>query len=260
MPIHTNIIIYITMNKQKINNNFFFIDWHCHILPNIDDGAKSIEESIQMAKVAQQEGFSHIFATPHYSPYFDKQEKLNLIEFNLSQLVQTLKSNNIDISIYKGYELYLTKNIIYQNNFLDFSLGNTHHILVEFGIHSEFPWFLDFVYEMNLQGIEIILAHPERYPYLFKNKKISNELRNAGVLFQIDAASIFGAYGKKIQQNTKKLLKMGNIDLLGSDAHRPTSQGFYFSKTIQEIKKYTDQKIIDKVVYENPKKIISQND
>lgn len=231
------------MNTQT-NDSLGFIDFHCHIIPDVDDGSKSISQSIEMANTAIQQGFSKIIATPHFSPAYDSVDKLAKINQNYEKLVQTLESNNIQIFIEKGFEIYLTKNLLYKKDFHQYCLGKTNYMLAEVNLSSSMSWLPELAHELSIQNINLILAHPERYENLFKKSSLISELKNAGIQFQVDLASIFGSYGKKIEKNTKFLLKNKLVDFFSSDAHHPSSKGFQYHQGIKKLKKYyTDQEL-----------------
>ncbi|MBE6149313.1 MAG: hypothetical protein E7170_01145 [Firmicutes bacterium] len=196
-------------------------DIHSHILFDVDDGAKSIEESIEILKKMYDIGFRNVICTPHYiedSSYcVDNKEKLE--KFNL--LKSELKKQNIDINLCLGNEIFINKNIhelIESNNI--YTLNNTNYILVEFPFHNQILNVEDIIHELSIKGYTTVIAHPERYSYFQDNYAEVDRLRKEGFLFQGNYASILGHYNKKSQKLLKYMLKKGYIDFLATDIHR----------------------------------------
>ncbi|MEG1059894.1 MAG: CpsB/CapC family capsule biosynthesis tyrosine phosphatase, partial [Clostridia bacterium] len=137
------------------------IDIHCHILPNVDDGSKSLEESIEMAKIAQNEGIKTIVNTSHYHPDFKYKKGQELSEV-LNDFNNTLKKQGINVDIILGNELYFTEDLIGNLQDLDFNtLNNSRYLLIEFSPNNFPKNLVDVVYEIKLRKYIPILAHVE---------------------------------------------------------------------------------------------------
>ena len=196
-------------------------DVHSHILFNVDDGSKSIEESISLLKKMKDIGFNNVILTPHYingSEYCSKnKEKLE----KLNELRDELKNQNIDINVFLGNEIFINNDIydLIKNGEI-YTLNKTKYILVELPFHNEIVNLEDIIYELKIKGLVPIIAHPERYSYFQKNYKEVDRLREEGFLFQGNYASILGYYGKDSQKLLKYMLKKKYIDYLGTDVHR----------------------------------------
>ena len=195
-------------------------DVHSHVLYGIDDGSNSIEESIELLKKLASIGFNNVIATPHYiegSKYAEKnKEKLA----RLNALKKKIKKEKIDIKLYLGNEVFINNNI--SNNIKDgniYSLNNSKYVLFELPFHDEILNLQDIIYELKLEGYIPVLAHPERYTYFWKKRNLIDELKEEGVLFQANFASILGHYGRHSKKMLKYLLKKGYIDYLGTDIH-----------------------------------------
>lgn len=196
-------------------------DIHSHILFDVDDGSKSIEESIELLKKMKDIGFDNVILTPHYiegseysSKNLEKKKKLN-------QIKEELLNQNIDINIYLGNEIFINNNIyeLIKNGEIH-TLNNTRYILVELPFHNQIVNLEDIIYELKIKGLIPIIAHPERYSYFQNNYKEVDRLREEGFLFQGNYASILGYYGKESQKLLKYMLKKQYIDYLGTDVHR----------------------------------------
>lgn len=228
-------------------------DIHSHILFDVDDGSRSLEESIELLKKMKEIGFNNVICTPHYienSDYMcDNLEKLNKLEI----IKEELKKQNIDINVYLGNEIFINKNIhnLINDNSI-YTLNNTNYILVEFPFHNEILNIEDVIYELGVKGYKTIIAHPERYSYFQNNYKEVDRLRKEGFVFQGNYSSILGYYGKESQKLLKYMLKKGYIDFLGTDIHR-TSKTF----VIDNFKKI--EKAIIKIAKKDYYEKIKQN-
>jgi len=229
-------------------------DIHSHILFDVDDGSKSLEESIEILKQMQEIGFKNIILTPHYiegSEYCSKNaEKKEKIE----QLRKELEKQNIKINIYLGNEIFINNNIYDSiRNGSIHTLNNTKHILVELPFHNQIVNLEDIIYELKIKGLVPIIAHPERYTYFQKNNKEIDRLREEGFLFQGNFASILGYYGKESQKLLKYMLKKGYIDYLGTDIHHASKTYVLdnFKKIEKNIIKITKENYYQEILNNN---------
>lgn len=236
------------------------IDIHCHILPEIDDGAKTIEESIMMARIASEEGIKKIISTSHYHPdskFIMGKELENKVE-NLNEI---LRENNIDLEVYIGNELYYTVDLMSRLDELDFyTLNNSKYILIEFS-PIKFPDNLtDIIYEFKLKGYIPVLAHIERYDNIIENPNLVYEYINEGALIQVNASSIVGKNGKEIKRLCDILLECDMVHFVGTDAHgsdkrRPLVKDAYY---------YAEKKIglrrAKKIFFSNPENMLKNDE
>lgn len=217
------------------------IDIHCHILPGIDDGAKDMDTSIEMLKIAEEDGIKKIIATPHfyrghyenkYQDVVKKVEELNIVAMK----------NGIEVEILPGQEIFLDKYTLqYYKEGIIKGLNNTEYMLLELS-PLEFPLYaLDVIYELKLYGIKPIIAHPERYLYVNRDISILNELIEEQCFFQINAGSVRGIFGKKTQNTAIGLIKNNICDLVASDAHSTGGRRPKIKESLMEIQKQNKQ-------------------
>ena len=201
-------------------------DIHSHIIFDVDDGSKSIEESLELLKMLSSVGFNNVIMTPHYiedteycSYNSEKLEKLNILR-------DEVKKHNIGINLYLGNEIFINDHIVegIQEGKI-YTLNNTKYLLFELPFHNQILGLADFVYEMKIAGYVPILAHPERYSYFQNNYDLVDELKEEGLLFQCNYASILGYYGKESEKLLKYMLKNEYVDYLGTDIHH-TSKAY----------------------------------
>jgi tyrosine-protein phosphatase YwqE len=194
-------------------------DLHSHLLPGIDDGSQDMETSVRLVKGMGQLGFKKLITTPHIM--WDMYKNTNNIIFEkLDELRARLKTEEIDVEIDAAAEYFIddyVENLLKQKEPL-LSFGNKF-VLVEFSMASA-PFDLkDVLFEMQLQGYQPVIAHPERYIYLEKSKNFYAELRDIGCLFQLNALSLSGYYGHSVMELASYLCKKQYYDLVGSDLH-----------------------------------------
>lgn len=237
------------------------IDLHLHILPEIDDGSSSLEESVRMAKRLSELGFKGAFCTSHYiadSPQAaDNQTKNRLRE----KLQAELDKAGIKLKLLPGNEIYIDPKMV---NFLttkkatclggDFNARKKNqHVLFELPFYAEVSYLRDIIFELKAKGLVPILAHPERYLFVQKKKEAIFEIVKLGVKLQSNYGSIVGQYGGKAKKIMKFLLKNRLVSYLGTDIHR--AEGSLFLKFEKAEKKII--KIIGESEY---RKIIANGD
>lgn len=231
-------------------------DVHSHILFGIDDGSRTISESVELLKKLKSVGFNNVILTPHFildSTYNSNYES-NIKIYN--ELKERLTSENIDINIYLGNEIFIDKNIpsLLENNVIT-SLNQTKYVLVEFPMHNKLLNLEDMLYSIRSKGYEVVIAHPERYDAFKEDYSIVDTLREDGFLFQSNYSSILGYYGKDSIKLLKYMLKRHYIDFLGTDIHRieKTYVIDNFKKIEKNIIKITGNEYYNKIQSNNNK-------
>ena len=236
------------------------IDIHCHILPNVDDGSESLEESIAMAKIAESEGITKIVNTSHC--HFDfKYKKGNELKLELEKFNQALKEENINIEVLLGNELYYTSDLIERFDELDFfSMNNSKYILMEFS-PINFPKNIeDVIYEIKIRGYIPIIAHAERYKQVQEDVNIVLDCIEEGALIQVNASSILGKNGEKAEDTSKKLLDNNMVHFVATDAHSSNRRRPLIKDSYNYILKNYGKEVSEKLFIENPTAVIENRD
>ena len=236
------------------------IDIHCHILPNVDDGSESLEESIAMAKIAESEGITRIVNTSHC--HFDfKYKKGNELKLELEKFNQALKEENINIEVLLGNELYYTSDLIERFDELDFfSMNNSKYILMEFS-PINFPKNIeDVIYEIKIRGYIPIIAHAERYKQVQEDVNIVLDCIKEGALIQVNASSILGKNGEKAEDTSKKLLDNNMVHFVATDAHSSNRRRPLIKDSYNYILKNYGKEVAEKLFIENPTAVIENRD
>lgn len=232
------------------------IDFHTHILPNIDDGSKSVEETFNLIKEAEKAGFDSIISTSHYienyyeSPVEERAEWINALS-------RALKKESIDVELYLGNEVYFSENIIQLLNENKIAkINNSRYMLFEFAMNVKPINVYDVIYEMIQNKITPILAHPERYRFIQQDPSLVYELIDTGVLMQANYSSIIGWYGEKAEILVKKFLESNMISFLGSDVHKPNTIYLKMPEILEKLEQTIGKDKLYELTTLNPKKVL----
>lgn len=194
-------------------------DIHNHLIPGIDDGSPSPDESISMIEGIRSLGFERIVTTPHImSDYFRNTPQS--IENGLQRLTDKIAENNLEISIKAAAEYYIDyafSGLIEQGALLSF--GN-NYILTELPLSGPAANLNEVFFSLQVKKYRPILAHPERYTYWLNQFDVFEDLKNRGVLFQLNLLSLTGHYSPLTKRLAEKLIDADMIDFVGTDLHR----------------------------------------
>lgn len=236
------------------------IDIHSHILPGVDDGARTFTDSVDMVRDLVSMGVTDIIATPHYireTRYISPRRKNRVL---LEELKKFLADEGISVNVYLGNEIYIDADI---DNFVKrgemSTMAGSKYLLVELPLNETFSNYQDILMELIDDGYKVILAHPERYSIVQNDYNIANELYEMGVLFQCNFGSILGKYGAGAKKIIKKMIKDRMIFAFGSDIHHSSGADKikkYYDQVFKKLSKYYDKNELNKVLVDNPRKII----
>ena len=236
------------------------IDIHSHILPEIDDGSRGIDETMAMLKEAEKVGFKEIITTPHYfEGYYESNEVVR--EELISNIKTQMNAQRISVSLYTGNEIYITEDTM--NNVKlrkASSLNHTKYVLVEFDLNVKPMNMLNLIYKILKERYIPILAHPERYGFIQQDLMILKELASNGVLLQCNYGSFVGMYGKKAEIIAKKLLRNNMISFLGTDAHRANSIYEKVPEIMKELTNLVGEAKVDEITDSNQRKVLCNRD
>ncbi|MCH5226493.1 MAG: capsular biosynthesis protein [Muribaculaceae bacterium] len=224
----------INLEESGIFNGF--TDWHSHILPGVDDGIKTMDESLEVLREYEALGFKKVWLTPHIMEDYPNETEA------LKKKFEELKNNwngKLEISLAAENMLdNLFEERLQTNDFLPIG-ENGDHLLVETSYYTP-PYAMDeMIEEAQKKGYYIILAHPERYRYM--DEKDYLKWKNKELLFQMNILSLVGAYGETARKKAEWLLSKGIIDKLGTDIH--SFKSFIHHKRMKGLDSSTIKKI-----------------
>ena len=199
------------------------IDLHCHILPGVDDGAASEEESVRMVQIAWDSGVRGIAATPHCNVpgQFGNYASRELLE-RLNALRQLIQSRGIPLKLYSGMEVFVTEDfptLLRQRKFLP--LGSSRYLLMEFGFGERSRFMEQMLRSAQEQDYVPVIAHPERYYCVQDDPELLMDWCQSGYVIQLNKGSFSGMFGRPAARTAHWALREGCMHLVGSDAHSP---------------------------------------
>ncbi len=196
------------------------IDIHCHILPNIDDGAKNMDVSIQMCRIARQNGIKNIVCTPHITTVSDIDGFVRERNNKIRELQEVIKKLDLGITLYPGAEVYVDDDIFFSTDLKRLAINGSRYILVEFAFKNvsvkKMVGYLNAIIDM---GLIPIVAHPERYEYFQFDYDFVNMLIRNGVLFQINSSSLASLDGPQEFELAYAMAYSGAASFISTDAH-----------------------------------------
>lgn len=229
------------------------IDFHSHIIPNIDDGSRSIEETFNLLKEAKEVGFEGIVLTSHYmEDYY--QTDVPERDMWVKAISENLHTKGIDIDLYLGNEIYMSDNMM--NLLIDgkaSTINNSCYVLFEMPLNAEPMNMYDVIYSLQENKLIPVLAHPERYSFIQKEPELVYDLIEKGVLMQSNYGSILGQYGKNAQFIVRKFLENNMVHFLGTDVHRQNTVYKVVPHALKEIEKIVGEKKLEELTTINPK-------
>ncbi|GMQ30043.1 tyrosine-protein phosphatase [Algoriphagus confluentis] len=194
-------------------------DMHSHLIPGIDDGSKSMEESLTLLRSLEGFGLKKIITTPHImSEYYRNTPEI--IRLGLEDLRKAAREAGISLEIDAAAEYYMDEIFLEKvkagEDMLTFG---DKFILVETGFINKPQMLLDIIFNLEMAGFQPVLAHPERYQYLLSDKKLQEELIDRKLIFQVNLLSLTGFYSKQVKEFGEMLIERGVVSFLGTDCH-----------------------------------------
>lgn len=232
--------------KAKELNVPFTTDIHSHLLPGIDDGVKTIDESLEVINTLYNLGYRKLITTPHImSDYYKNTPEI--IRLKLNEVKRAVDESGPEVQIEAAAEYYLDEHfyemILNDKELLTFG---DNYILFETSFTVEPLLLKEVIFKLTSAGYKPVFAHPERYLYLHENTQLLQELIDQQLLFQLNILSLSGYYSKPVQKMAFKLFKQNAISFIGTDCHNMYQANeikhVLNTKTMQKIK---EQKLLN---------------
>lgn len=231
----------IKSKKHKLSE-CYTTDIHSHLIPSIDDGVKTLDESISIIKEMHSLGFKRIITTPHIMNHRFPNTK-ETITSGYEKVKKELIKRDIDIRLEMAAEYYYDEHFIELVRKKDLLTFGDNYVLFEFSYTTK-PFRIEqTVYELLSLGYKPVLAHPERYSYYSSDYKKYDSLKDLGLLFQINLNSLNSFYGKKPKKAAEYLVDNNLVDFVGSDIHA--------MKYFDSLKKFTQTSKLKEVFQKN---------
>jgi protein-tyrosine phosphatase len=214
------------------------IDIHSHILPGIDDGAKTIQDSIDMAKKAVAEGIHTIIATPHHKNGKYENKKSDILPL-VYQLNEYLQSEHIQLEVLPGQECRIYGEILedYQNGEILTLNQDSQYLFIEFPSSSVPRYAERLLYDIQVEGLTPVIVHPERNAELIERPDKLYRLVQKGAVTQLTASSLVGYFGKNIQKFSQQIIEANLTHFIASDAHNISNRTYKMEEAMDYIEK-----------------------
>lgn len=228
------------------------IDLHSHILPELDDGADSLRESLAMARMAVDSGVTAMVATPHCA-----EDRTWEVYAAWQLLREALQENGIPLKLFLGMEIFGTLDtaqLLWEKRL--FTLNGSRYPLIEFGFRSSGEaetWILDSVCK---EGFQPIIAHPERYTYVQRDPELINRWTRMGCLIQVNRGSLLGYFGHRAQNMALELVDRGFAVVVASDGHSARNRTCWMEDVRKLLTAEMSPRCAQTLLVDNPRKIL----
>lgn len=241
---------------KKDNEIVGFIDIHCHIIPHVDDGAKTTAQALHIVDIAYENGIRAMIATPHYEVGRYEKSSEDIRQY-YDKLNAEVHKKYPDFSIYLGREIFFSDGVpeLLEKGELQ-SLADSRYALIEFSPNDSFKYIKENLYRVTIAGYTPIVAHAERYEELMEDVDNIEEIVEAGAYIQINAGTIAGNSGRRMRKQILNLIKEGLVHFIGTDSHSDGHRSPVLDECIKYLKKKTDEETIRRIMIDNPEKIL----
>lgn len=229
-------------------------DMHSHLLPHLDDGSESVEQSLDLLRSFAELGYQKLVMTPHVMGDFYRNTKEDILG-KLNLLRQEATQAGINLDLEAAAEYYLDESFIARldNNedLLCFG-GDKRYVLFETSYMNPFPQLEDVIFRLQAADYTPVLAHPERYLYWFEKPEKILELPERGVLLQVNINSLTGYYSRPSQKIAEMLIEEGVVRFLGSDCHGERHlEALQKARTLKSYQKALSLEILNNTLVES---------
>ncbi len=245
MNCRSPIVIWSPMSYSPV----LMIDIHCHILPGLDDGAETLEVACAMAEMAVADGISHVIGTPHASQAY--RFVPDLVRARREEIQARFEGR---LTIATGCDFHLNFENLQdiRENPARYTLNQGNYLLVEFADYS-IPSSLDqALHELQLQGLNPVITHPERNPLIRSQPERLLRWLRQGCSVQVTGQSLLGKFGRAAQDVAEQWLDAGAVHFLASDAHNTTTRPLRLKETFDHVAKMRGKEIARALLIDNP--------
>lgn len=246
--------------KSGTTELFPFADMHCHVLPGVDDGSKSMEMSLKMLKIAASENISKMILTPHYVTGA-LEHSTAALSARFEELKETAKAEGIGIELYLGNELFCSDGM--EERLRDgsvFTLAGSKCLLIEFFRSVSRAALRNAVLTVKGAGLTPVIAHVERYYELLDHPEAVLEFKELGALIQVNVGTVLGYTGNAEKRFARELLRAECVDFLATDAHNVDRRAPRVQEALKQLYKKYDRAYVRRISYENTCRLLGRQD
>ncbi len=232
------------------------IDIHCHIMPGVDDGSPDIATSLEMLRIADKNGITHLILTPHHKPMHHNVSPEHNVAYR-KRLQEAAAEAGIKAKLFSGNEIYYSDETMEElESGKICSLAGSDYVLVEFHPTNPYKAIQNAAGRIQAAGFIPIIAHVERYSDIVSHPDRVSDLIQMGCFIQVNASSVMGKYGFGISHFTKKLLKERMVHFIASDAHDTGSRAPQLLDCRNYVERKFGQDYGKKLFFTNPANVI----
>ena len=233
------------------------VDLHCHLLPGIDDGSKSMEISLRLAKEATENGVTHALLTPHHMNGHYLNHKQDVIR-RTQEFQKEINKHNIPLTVFPGQEVRINGQLseALDKDDILFADESGKYMLLEFPDNDVPHYTSQMIFELQQRGITPIIVHPERNTRIMDEPNLLYQLLKKGCLSQITASSYIGMFGKKVEQFSKDLIEAGQGYVFASDAHALPGRKYEMRQAFDKLSQEFGQELAERYA-DNARAIIN---
>ena len=239
-----------------------FTDIHSHIIPKVDDGCSNMQEALTLIDSSINNNVKNIILTPHFNSEKNPIKKQEFLK-KIKKLNYLVKKKELEVNFYPGMEVRISPRItefIKNKDYIVTLTNKNKYMLVELPFSHE-PYKLSkIIFEIKLMKIIPILSHPERYDYLADKIKYLEKLHDEGLIMQVNNSSLVKSWMDPTLRRAIKMLKLGIVDLIGSDCHYMKSRFSNFMLAYNKLIKIVGKEEADRIAINNPNKILLNED
>lgn len=233
------------------------VDIHCHILPEIDDGAKSLYESVELCRMAEINHIRDIILTPHFRDFTNPGDFFTLRDEKYEEVKEAVEAENILCQLYLGAEVTASEEMLAFSEWSRLSLAGSRYLLLELPFSSfSSEEMVQYVKCVKEQGLVPVIAHPERYSSFHVSPFLVNELLEMDALLQVNLASFTGAFGRNAMLMAHDLILSEVVSFLSTDAHSLRGRNNNILSVLPVLEHTIPRYYLEKMLIENPQMIL----
>ena len=222
------------------------VDLHCHLLPGIDDGSKSMTISLRLAREATENGVTHALLTPHHMNGRYVNHKQDIIR-QTKEFQKQINANNIPLTVFPGQEVRINGQLLEALDNDDILFADTagKYMMLEFPDDDVPHYTNQMIFDLQQRGIIPIIVHPERNTKIMSEPELIYQLLQKGCLSQITASSYVGTFGKKVEKFSRQLIEAGQGYVFASDAHDLPGRKYEMRQAFDKMQREFGQELVD---------------
>ena len=238
------------------------IDLHCHILPGLDDGARDLAHAVAMARIARDDGVTHIAGTPHLNKGGFVFPDLGVFDEARDRLSRALRDEHIDITLLAGAEVHITHGLLdeVRARRQGLTLAGSSYLIVEFPQDHVFSEAKDLFFDLMSEGLVPVIAHPEKNTTFSRFPRLLFDLVSMGALAQLNAGSLMDGGTTEAGETARKFLGLGLAHFIGSDGHNTHAKAPRLAAASEAAAAVIGEKGARALVTDNPRAVIADQE